>query len=82
MSEIRIQLSDAVELGELLTFLADRVSSRQEHALADSLTAYIGHAAPGVDELHADLHRFHSCSASATANNSSGSPARDQNNPS
>ncbi len=58
MSEIRIELSDAVELGELLTFLADWLSSSQERALADSLNAFIGHGAYNVAELHNDLHRF------------------------
>jgi len=58
LSEIRIELSDAVELGELLTFLADWLSSSQERALADSLNAFIGHGAYNVAELHNDLHRF------------------------
>ena len=58
MSEIRLQLSDGIELAELLTFLADWFTSSQRHALADSLTAYVGHEAYDVDQLHADLHRF------------------------
>ena len=58
MSEIRLELSDAVELGELLTFLADWLSSSQERALADSLNAFVGHGAYDVAELHNDLHRF------------------------
>ncbi|HZC52421.1 MAG TPA: hypothetical protein VE441_07990 [Mycobacterium sp.] len=58
MSEIRLDLSDAIELAELLTFLADWISSSQRPALADSLTAFAGPGAYNVDELHTDLHRF------------------------
>ena len=58
MSEIRLQLSDGIELAELLTFLADWFTSSQQHALADSLTTFVGHRTYDVDELHADLHRF------------------------
>jgi hypothetical protein len=58
VSEIRLDLSDAIELAELLTFLADWISSSQRPALANSLTAFAGHHAYDVDELHADLHRF------------------------
>ena len=58
MSEIRIDLADAVELAELLTFLADWLSGSQQQILAPSLAAYVGHDAYGADELQADLHRF------------------------
>jgi hypothetical protein len=59
MTEIRLQLADAIELAEMLTFLADWfTSSSQQHALANSLTAFVGHDAYGVEELHNDLHRF------------------------
>jgi hypothetical protein len=58
MSEIRLHLADAVELAELLTFLADWLSSSQRQTLADSLATLVGHDALGVDDLHADLHRF------------------------
>jgi hypothetical protein len=58
MAEIRIQLDDAVELAELLTFLADWLSGSHRQTLADSLTTHVGHHALGVDELAADLHRF------------------------
>ena len=58
MSEIRIDLADAVELAELLTFLADWLSGSQRQTLAESLAAYVGHPSCDVDELAADLHRF------------------------
>jgi hypothetical protein len=58
MAEIRLELSDAVELAELLTFLADWLSSNQQQTLADSLTSYVGHDALGINDLHTDLHRF------------------------
>jgi hypothetical protein len=58
MPEIRLNHSDAVELAELLTFLADWLSGSQQHTLADSLTSFVGHAGYDIDELRADLHRF------------------------
>jgi hypothetical protein len=58
MSDIHIDLADAVELAELLTFLADWLSGSHQQILASSLAAYVGHDAYRVDELHADLHRF------------------------
>jgi hypothetical protein len=57
MPKIRLDLSDAVELAELLTLHAGWHTSSQQHALADSLTAHLGHDAYSVDELHTDLHR-------------------------
>jgi hypothetical protein len=58
MPEIRLELIDAVELAETLTFLAHWLDSDQRRALADSLTAYVGHEAYNLAELRADLHRF------------------------
>jgi hypothetical protein len=58
MSEIRLELIDAVELAEMLTFLANWLDSGQRQALADSLTAYVGRDAYDVAELRTDLHRF------------------------
>lgn len=58
MSEIRIQLDDAVELAEMLTLLADWLSGRQRQTLATSLESFIGHDGYGVDELRTDLHRL------------------------
>ena len=58
MSEIHIDLADAIELAELLTFLADWLAGTQRQTLADSLTNYVGHDRYDLDELRADLHRF------------------------
>ena len=58
MPDVNLELSDAIELAELLTFLADWLSGRQRQTLADSLTTFVGHPAYDVDNLAADLHRF------------------------
>ena len=58
MPDVNLELSDAVELAELLTFLASWFTSNQRQTLADTLSAYVGHDALGIDELAADLHRF------------------------
>jgi hypothetical protein len=58
MPDVNLELSDAIELAELLTFLTDWLSASQRQTLADSLTAYVGHPACAVDNLAADLHRF------------------------
>jgi hypothetical protein len=58
MPDINLEPGDAVELTELLTFLADWISSNQRQTLADNLTAFLGHPGYHVDQLAADLHRF------------------------
>jgi hypothetical protein len=58
MPDVNLELADAVELAELLTFLADWLSSSQRQTLTGSLTAFIGHPAYDVENLAADLHRF------------------------
>jgi hypothetical protein len=58
MPGISLDLADAAELAEMLTFLADWLSGSQKQALADSLTAFAGHPAYNTDTLGADLHRF------------------------
>jgi hypothetical protein len=58
MPDVNLELSDAVELAELLTFLADWLTSSQRQTVAASLAAFVGHDTFGVDELAADLHRF------------------------
>ena len=58
MPDINLELSDAVELTELLTFLTDWLSGNQKPALADSLAAFVGHNRYNIDQLAADLHRF------------------------
>lgn len=58
MPEINLELSDAIELAELLTFIADWLSGSQQQTLADSLTHFVGHDRYHRDELVTDLHRF------------------------
>jgi hypothetical protein len=58
MPEISLDLGDAAELAEMLTFLASWLSGSQKQALADSFTAFVGHSSYNAEALCADLHRF------------------------
>ena len=58
MPQIRLDMVDAAELAEMLTFLASWLSGSQKQALADSFAAFVGHPAYNTDALCADLHRF------------------------
>jgi len=65
MPQTRLDLGDAAELAEMLTFLAEMLtflaewlSGSQKPVLEQSLSAYIGHPAYNLDALHTDLHRF------------------------
>jgi hypothetical protein len=58
MPELRLDHSDAIELAELLTFLADWLSGTHNHTLTDSLATFVGHTAYNTNQLHSDLHRF------------------------
>ena len=58
MHQIALDLGDATELAETLTFITDWLSGNQEQTLAQSLAAFVGHPAYGIDNLRADLHRF------------------------
>ena len=58
MPQITLDLSDAAELAETLTFLASWLSGSQKQALADSFTAFVGHPAYNTGALCADLRRF------------------------
>ena len=58
MPTINLDLSDATELAETLTFLAEWLSGSQKQTLADSFAAFVGHPAYNTDALRADLHRF------------------------
>jgi hypothetical protein len=58
MPQIRLDLGDAAELAEMLTFLADWLSGSHKPALGESLAAYAGHPAYNADSPCADLHRF------------------------
>jgi hypothetical protein len=58
MPQITLDLSDAAELAQMLTFLAGWLSGSQKPVLGKSLTAYVGHPAYTTEILRADLHRF------------------------
>ena len=58
MPQITLDISDATELAETLTFIAGWLSGSQQQALANSLAAFVGHPAYGIEALRADLHRF------------------------
>jgi hypothetical protein len=58
MSQITLDASDAAEVAQTLTFLADWLTSSQKQILADSFAVFVGHPAYNTDALRADLHRF------------------------
>jgi hypothetical protein len=58
MPDVHLELSDAVELAELLTFLAGWLTGSQRQTLAHSLNRFVGHDRYDLDELTVDLHRF------------------------
>ena len=58
MPQITLDLSDAAEIAETLTFLAGWLSGSQKQILAGSFAAFAGHPAYNTDALGADLHRF------------------------
>jgi hypothetical protein len=58
MPQTTLDMVDAAELAEMLTFLAGWLSGRQKPALDESFAAFVGHPAYNADALCADLHRF------------------------
>jgi len=58
MPGITLDLADAAEIAETLTFLAEWLSGSHKQALADSFAAFVGHPAYNTGTLCADLHRF------------------------
>jgi len=58
MPQITLDLSDAIELAETLTFITSWLSGSQEQILADTLADFVGHPAYDTQALRADLHRF------------------------
>jgi hypothetical protein len=58
MPQITPDLTDATELAETLTFIADWLSGSQRPALAPNLAILVGHPAYGIKTLRADLHRY------------------------
>jgi hypothetical protein len=57
MPSISIDTTDAMELTEVLQFIAGWISSDRA-GLESSLLAYVGHPAYGTAHLQQDLHRF------------------------
>ena len=58
MPKITLDLSEAAELAEMLTFLAGWLTGSQKQALDGSLAAYVGHPTYTTGTLCAGLHRF------------------------
>ena len=58
MPQITLDMGDAAELAEMLTFLADWLSGSQKQILDESFAAFASHPAYDTDALRADLHRF------------------------
>jgi hypothetical protein len=57
MPAISLDAVDAIELAELLQFLAGWLAA-DPATLSPSLLAYVGHPAYGLDHLRDDLNRF------------------------
>jgi hypothetical protein len=57
MPSTSMDIADAIELAELLQFLAGWITSDTAR-LESSLLAYVGHPAYGTAHLQQDLHRF------------------------
>ena len=58
MPQITLEMGDAAELAEMLTFLASWLTGSQKQILAGSFAAFAGHPAYDTSSLCADLHRF------------------------
>jgi hypothetical protein len=57
MPELKLDVTDAAELAEILQFLSQWLS-RDPGRLGDSLEQFVGHPAYGLNELRGDLERF------------------------
>jgi hypothetical protein len=57
MPAISLDTADAIELAELLQFIADWLAA-DPASLSPSLLAYVGHPAYGLDALRCDLDHF------------------------
>ena len=58
MPQTTLDMADAAELAETLTFLTGWLSGSQKQTLADSFAEFAGHPAYNTGTLRADLHRF------------------------
>jgi hypothetical protein len=57
MPEIKLDVTDATELAEMLQFLSQWLA-RDPACLAASLEEFVGHPAYGITQLRDDLERF------------------------
>lgn len=57
MPRITLDLTDAMELGQLLGFLADWLAADRS-ALEPSLRGFVGQGGYDLEQLRADLYRF------------------------
>jgi hypothetical protein len=57
MPEIKLDVTDATELAEMLQFLSQWLA-RDPARLAASLEEFVGNPAYGTTQLHQDLERF------------------------
>jgi hypothetical protein len=57
MPEVKLDVTDAAELAEMLQFLSQWLD-RDPARLAASLEQFVGHPAYGITQLHQDLDRF------------------------
>jgi hypothetical protein len=76
MPQIRLDLGDAAELAETLTFLTHWLSGSQKQALHDSFAGFIGHPAYNTDALCDDLRRFVFLLGASDGEDLFGEPAR------
>jgi hypothetical protein len=77
VSQITLDLSDAAELAETLAFTTGWLSGSQEQIHAESLAAFAGHPAYGIETLAPTCTGSYSSPASATTKNSSASRRHD-----
>jgi hypothetical protein len=75
MPQIRLDLGDAAELAEMLTFLTGWLSGSQKQALHDSFAAFAGHPVYNTGALCADLRRFVFLPGASDGEELSGEPA-------
>jgi hypothetical protein len=57
-AEVRLQMIDATELAEMLTFISDGLSGPDRDQLAESFARFMGTDGDDPPELRSDLARF------------------------
>ena len=75
MPQITLNMADAAELAETLTFLTSWLSGSQRQIPAGSFAAFVGHPAYNTGNLRADLHRFAFLLGQTDGEELSGEPA-------